>query len=97
MGQNTDGSISDFRTSGQSLIEINCYNSRTRDDNDMKLGSVTKLDKINKSTSIKFFDDVISKNCDVIAIFLIYGKFGAVRKPDSGRIVCRTYFFINST
>ena len=55
----------------------------------MKLGSVTKLDKINKTTSIKFVGDVISENCDVIIIFLIYGQFGAIRKSDSGRIVCK--------
>ena len=28
--------------------------------------------------------------------FFIYGQFGAIRKPDSGRIVCKTYIFINS-
>ena len=31
-----------------------------------------------------------------IVIFLIYGQFAADRKPDSGRIVCKTYIFINS-
>ena len=36
------------------------------------------------------------ENCDVIVIFPIYGQFGAIRKPDSGRIVCKTYVFINS-
>ena len=62
----------------------------------MKLGPVTKLDKRNKTTSKKFDDDVMSENCDVIVIFPIYGQFGAIRKPDSGRIVCKTYIFINS-
>ena len=62
----------------------------------MKLGSLTKLGKRNKITSKEFDDDVISENCDVIAIFPIYGKFGAIRKPDSGRIVCETYIFIDS-
>ena len=38
----------------------------------------------------------MSENCDVIVIFPIYGQFGAIRKPDSGRIVCKTYVFINS-
>ena len=57
----------------------------------MKLGQVTKLDKKNKTTSKKFGDDVISENCDVIAIFPIYGQFGATLKPDSGRMVCKTY------
>ena len=27
----------------------------------------------------------MSANCDVIAIFLIYGQFGEFRKMDSGR------------
>ena len=38
----------------------------------MKLGPVTKFDKINKTMSRKFGGDVILKNCDVIAMFLIY-------------------------
>ena len=32
----------------------------------------------------------------VIVIFQIYDQFGAIRKPDSGCIVCKTYIFINS-
>ena len=62
----------------------------------MKLGPVTKLDKRNKTTSKKIDDGVISKNCAVTAIFPIYNQFGAIRKPDSGRIVHRIYIFINS-
>ena len=62
----------------------------------MKLGPVTKLDKRNKIKSKKFDGDVMSKNCEVIAIFPVYGQFGAVWKPDSGRLVCKTYIFINS-
>ena len=46
----------------------------------MKLGPVTKLDKKNKTTSKKN----ISVNCNVIVILL-----GAIRKPDSGYIVCK--------
>ena len=38
----------------------------------------------------------MSGNYDVIAIFPIYGQLGAIRKPDSGRIVCKTYIFINN-
>ena len=38
----------------------------------------------------------MSENCDVTVIFWIYGQFGAIRKPDSGRRVCKTYVFINS-
>ena len=62
----------------------------------MKLGPATKLDKSNKTTSKKFDDDVMWENCDVIAIFPIYGQFGEIWKPDYGRIVCKTYIFINS-
>ena len=35
-------------------------------------------------------------NWDVIVIFSIYGQSGAIRKPDSGRMICKTYIFINS-
>ena len=62
----------------------------------MKLGPVTKLDKGNKTASKKFDNDVMSKNCDVVGIFPIYGQFEAIRKPDSGSIICKTYIFINS-
>ena len=62
----------------------------------MKFGSVTKLDKRNKTTLKNFGDNVKSANCDIIVIFPIYGRFGAIRKPDSERIVCKTYIFINS-
>ena len=96
IGQNSDGGISDFRISGQSLIKENCYNSRTSDDFDMKLRPVTKLDKRNKTTSKKFDDDVMSENCDVIVIFRVFGQSGAVWRPDSGYRVCKSYFFSNS-
>ena len=56
----------------------------------MKLKPVTKLDKKNKTTSTNFKNDIMSASCDVIVIFPIYGQFGATRKPDSGRIVCKT-------
>ena len=55
-----------------------------------------KLDKRNKTMSEKLRDDVISANCDVIVILLIYGQFGEFWKPDYGRIVCKTYIFIKS-
>ena len=54
----------------------------------MKLGPVPKLDEGNKVTSKKFEDDAMSGNYDVIAIF----QFTAIWKPDSGCIVCKTYF-----
>ena len=55
----------------------------------MKLGPVTKPDK-RQTTSKEFENDVMSKNCDVIAIFPIYDQPEAIQKPDSGRIVCKT-------
>ena len=60
----------------------------------MKLGPATKLDKRNKKISPIFQDSVMSKDFDVIAIFPTYGLFGAIRKPDSGRIVCKTYLIV---
>ena len=62
----------------------------------MKLGPITELDKRNQTMSKIFGDDVTPANCDVIVIFPIYGQSGAILKPDSGRIVCKTYIFINS-
>ena len=53
----------------------------------MKLAPVTKLEKRKKTTPRKFDDDVMSANCDVHVIFPIYGQFGTIRKPDSGRII----------
>ena len=35
------------------------------------------------------------KNCDVIVFFS--DLFGAIRNLDSGRVVCKTYSFINSS
>ena len=62
----------------------------------MKLGPVTKPDKRIKTPSKKYDNNVMSENCDAIVVFLIYGKFGAIWKLDSGHIVCKTYIFINS-
>ena len=62
----------------------------------MKFGPVTKLDKKNKTTSKKIDDEVMSANWDVIVIFPIHGQFGAIRKPDSGLIACKTYIFIRN-
>ena len=75
--QNSDGSISNFWISGQSLIKENCHNSKTSDDIDMKLGSVTKLDKRNKAASKKW-TMTSSQQIVTSLIFLIYGQFGAV-------------------
>ena len=59
IAQNLDGGTSNFWISGQSLIKENCYNFRTIDGIDLKLGPVPKLDKINKTTSKRLDDDVM--------------------------------------
>ena len=41
------------------------------------------------------YDDIMLENYDVIAIFFILDQLGANRKPNSGRIVYKTYVFIN--
>ena len=89
--RNSDRGIYDFRISGQSLINDNCHNSRTSVDIDMKLELVTKFDKRNTATSKKFDDDVTSTTSDALRIFPIYGQFGAIRKPDSVRMVRKTF------
>ena len=61
----------------------------------MKLGSITKIDKRNKKTSKKCDVDV-SENSDIIVISRIFGQFGAVRRPDSGHRVCKSYVFSKS-
>ena len=35
-------------------------------------------------------------NCDVMVFFPLYGQFAAIRKPDSGRMIYKTYVFINN-
>ena len=56
----------------------------------MKLGPVIKLDKKHRKMSTKYDHDIMSKNCDVIAVFRVYGQFGPFWKLDSGCIVCKT-------
>ena len=70
--QNRDRGISDFRIFGQFYIKKNFHNSRTSNNTDMKVGPVTNLDKRNTSTSKNLDDDIVSENCYVIVIFLIY-------------------------
>ena len=62
----------------------------------MKLGTVTKIYKTNGTRPKKVDDNVMLADCGVIVIILTYGQFGALRKPYSGCIVCKTYIFINS-
>ena len=96
IGQNSDGGISDFRISGQSLIKENCHDSRTSDI-DQKLGPVTKIHKRNITKSKKFDDEVMSENWDVVVIFSSFGQFGVIRKPDSGRLSVELMFSLAIT
>ena len=60
----------------------------------MELGPLTKLHK-RKSTMPKTMDnDVISENCDIIIIFLIYSPFGAIWKLDSRPTVCKNFLIV---
>ena len=68
---NSDWGIPDFRISCQFLIKGNFHNSTASHDIDMKLGSVTKRDKRNKTTPKKFDDDAMPTNFDVNVIFPI--------------------------
>ena len=52
---------------------------------DKKVGPLTKIVKRSKRISKKIDDDVMQN-----VIFPIFGQFGAVQKPDSGRIVSKT-------
>ena len=86
IGQNSNRCVSDIKISGQCLKKVNCHNSRTCDDIDMKLGPVSKLEKRNKILSREFDDDVMSVNCEDIVIFSIYSQFGAVQNLISGQL-----------
>ena len=61
----------------------------------MELGPVIKLYKKNIATSKKLDDDAMSANCDVIVILPNFAQFGAIRKPHSGSIACKTYIVIS--
>ena len=71
--------------------------STTSNDIDLKFEPVTKYDKRNIATSKKFGDDGMSTSFDVIVIFQIFGQFEAIWKPDSRRMVCKTYISLTVT
>ena len=48
------------------------------------------------AASKNFDDEVMSVNCDCSVFFQVYGQIAAIWKPDSGRIVYKTYIFINN-
>ena len=66
----------------KSLIKEISHNCRGNDGVDMKRETVIKLDKRNKITSK---NNAMLPNFDVIVIFLVFGQFGAIWKPNSGR------------
>ena len=92
MGKSSDGGISDFLISGQSLLKENCHNSRTSDDIDMKL----EKKKLETKQFQKYCRWRHVKHCDVIVIFPDFDQFGGIQKPDSRRIVCKAYISSNS-
>ena len=71
--QNLDGGIFNFHISGQSIIKRNCHNSRTNHDIDMKLGTITKLDKENKTVVKK----LTMMSCRKIVTSLLFFEFKA--------------------
>ena len=71
--QNSDESISDFQVSGQALINVNCHNSRTSNDIDMKLVAVTTLEERNREILKKIYDEGMSASFDVLVVFPFYG------------------------
>ena len=77
-------------------MKVNGDDCRTIDDIDMKLGPLIKLDNRNNMTSRKIDDNVMRVNYDEVFIFPNYGQFGTICRPDSQRIVHKTYIFINS-
>ena len=62
----------------------------------MALGLVTKLDNKNTETLEISDDDAMLVNGDVIVFFPIYDQFAAIRKPNSGGMVYKTYILINN-
>ena len=51
-------------------MKLGLYKTRETKLDKRNKTTVTKLDKRNKTTLKQFGDDVMSKNCDVIVIFL---------------------------
>ena len=77
--QNPDGGISDFRIFGQE----NCHNSRSIHDIDMKLGSVTTIDKRNTATSKKFDETSYRQVVTSLSFF----RFMTNLQPSGSRIL----------
>ena len=56
-----------------------------------------KIEKRNAALSKKINGDAMLANCDYAVIFEIYDLLGAIRKPNSWGMVCKTYIFINNS
>ena len=59
----------------------------------MKLGPVTKIDKVNTTTSKNFDDHIMSASFDVIFFFPIYVQLAAILDPVSGCMVYKNLIF----
>ena len=94
LGKNQTGV---FPISGFLVNSLYYPNSRTSDDIVMKLASVTKLDKRNKTTSKKLMMTSYQQTVTSFSFFRIYGQLGAIQTPDSGCRVCETYISIKVT
>ena len=62
-------SIFEFQNHLEPVIILTSNNSRTSNNFNMKLGTVTKVDKWNTATSKKIDDNATSRKCDIIVIF----------------------------
>ena len=78
--QNSDRGIFNFWISGQSLTKVNCHNSRTSDDIEMKLVPVAKLEKTNKQRQ----KNLTMTSCQQIFMSLPFFQFMA-NLEQSGR------------
>ena len=93
LGKTHAGGISDFQICGQSLVKVNCQSSRASGDIDMKLGPVTKHDKSSKTTSKNLTMISCRQIVTSLSFFGFIPQIGAIRKPDSWRIITLTVTF----
>ena len=86
--------ISDFRIFTQSLTNEYCYNSRTSNDIDIKLRTLTKLGQRNTTKS----KQLTTTSCRQIVTSFFFGFMANLEQSGSriGRLFCNTYIFINS-
>ena len=87
-----DGCICNFPIYCQSLTKVNCHNSRTSDDIDMKFGLVTKFDQSNKT----LFKNWQRRHVSKISHQCYFFNLWPISKPDSGRIACESFISINN-